>query len=209
MTNLHNRLILSKREIKELYRKSIHISSLVLPLSYRYILGYNKILAILILFPFALGAIIIELIRLENKSFKRVFYRVFGIMMRKHEAADLTGASYLLSSAVFTIALFPREIAFAVLSFLSLGDTLAAVIGIRFGVRKIKGTSKSLEGSLACFVSCFAYSLIFGLHPGMSLIGAAAATFSELLNLPINDNVKIPIISGIIMSLASIIIPIT
>ncbi|MBW6515372.1 MAG: phosphatidate cytidylyltransferase [Candidatus Cloacimonetes bacterium] len=202
-------LILTHREIKELYRKSIHISSIALPLSYRYILGYNKILAILILFPFAFGAIILEVIRLENKSFKRVFYKIFGIMLRKHEMHDLTGASYLLTATVFSIALFPREIAFAALSFLSLGDTLAAIFGIRYGYRKIKGTSKSLEGSIACFASCFAYALIFGLHPTMSLIGALAATISEMVNLPINDNVKMPIITGVVMSFASIIMPIT
>jgi dolichol kinase len=202
-------IILTRREIKELYRKSIHIGSLILPLSYRYILGYNKILAIAILFPLAFASVVVEIIRLENRTVKRVFYRLFGIMMRKHEVANLTGASYLLTSAVFSIALFPREIAFAALSFLSLGDTLAAIIGIRYGSRKIKGTSKSLEGSIACFTSCFAYALIFGLHPGMALVGAISATISELLNIPIDDNVKIPIFSGIIMSLASIFIPIT
>ncbi len=202
-------LILTRREIKELYRKSIHISSIALPLAYRYILGYNKTLAIMILFPFAFAAVVIELIRLENKTFKRVFYRIFGIMMRKHEIFDLTGASYLLTSTVFTIALFPREIAFAALSFLSLGDTLAAILGIRYGTRKIRGTSKSLEGSLACFTSCLVYALIFGLHPGMALVGALAATLAELIEIPINDNVKMPILTGIIMSIASVFIPIS
>lgn len=202
-------LILTRRELKELYRKSIHISSIILPLSYRYILGYNKSLAIMILFPCAFIAVILELVRLENKSFKRIFYRVFGIMLRKHEMADLTGASYLLTASVFSIALFPPEIAFAALSFLSLGDTLAAIFGIRYGHRKIKGSSKSLEGSLACFVSCLAYALLFGLHPGMAFIGALTATYAELLNFPVNDNVKMPLITGIVMSFASIFIPIT
>ncbi len=202
-------LILTRREIKELYRKSIHISSLALPLAYRYILGYNKTLAIAILFPFAFVALIVEIVRLENKTVKRIFYRVFGIMMRKHEVADFTGASYLLTATVFSIALFPRVIAFAALSFLSLGDTLAAVIGIRYGTRRFKGTAKSLEGSLACFTACFAYALIFGLHPGMALVGAFAASVAELLKLPIDDNVKIPIFTGFIMSLASIFIPVT
>lgn len=203
-------LILSRREIKELYRKSVHISSIALPLAYRYILGYDKMLAIMILFPFAFGSVVIELIRLENKTFKRMFYRIFGIMMRKHESADLTGASYLLTATVFSIAIFPRPIAFAALAFLSLGDTLAAIFGIRYGVRKIRGTpSKSLEGSLACFAPCLAFALIFGFHPGMALVGALAATFAELVKIPIDDNVKIPIITGFIMSVASIFIPIT
>ncbi|MCB5230722.1 MAG: diacylglycerol/polyprenol kinase family protein [Candidatus Cloacimonas sp.] len=199
-------LLISRRESKEFYRKAIHLSSLVLPLSYRFLLGGNRGHALLILFPLALIAVIIEIVRLEHKTFKRIFFRIFGIMLRKHETMNLTGASYLLTSSVFTIAIFPAEIAFAALSFLSVGDTMAALIGIRFGRRKIKGTNKSLEGTLACFVSCFVYALAFGLNPNLAFAGAVSATIAELSSLPVDDNLKIPILSGVVMSLVSIFI---
>jgi dolichol kinase len=173
------------------------------------VLGYNKRLAILVLLPLAVIAVIIEIVRLENRTVKRIFYKTFGIMLRKHEMVDFTGASYLLTSSVFTIVLFPREIAFAALSFLSVGDTMAAIIGTRYGRRKIIGTNKSLEGALACFSSCFAYVLAFGLHPNIALAGALAATISELSSFPLDDNLRIPIVSGIVMSIVSIFVPIT
>ncbi len=199
---------LSKHELKEIYRKSFHLSSLIVPFSYRYLLNYDKSLAIAILLPLALIAVIFELLRLEHKTVKRIFYRLFGIMLRKHEMADLTGASYLLTSSVFTITLFPKEIAFIALSFLALGDTFAAIFGIRYGKRKFKGSYKSLEGSLACFVSCFTYALLFNIHPGMALIGALTATFAELSKIPVDDNIKLPIVTAIVMSIASIVIPV-
>ncbi len=199
---------LTPKEIKEIYRKSVHLSSLILPLAYKFIFGYNKSLALSVLFPIAFIAIIIEIIRLEHRTVKRVFYRVFGIMLRKHEIANLTGASYLLTSTVFTVALFPAEIAFISLSFLALGDTFAAIFGIRFGKRKYKKSHKSFEGSIACFVSCFAYAILFGIHPAMALVGSLAATFAEASRIPIDDNIKLPIITAIIMSIFSIAIPI-
>lgn len=199
---------LTPKEVKEIYRKSIHISSLILPLAYRFIFGYNKSLALSFLFPLAFIAIIIEIIRLEHRTVKRVFYRVFGIMLRKHEIANLTGASYLLTAAVFTVALFPAEIAFISLSFLALGDTFAAIFGIRFGKRKYKNSHKSFEGSIACFVSCFAYAVMFGIHPAMALAGSFAATFAEASRIPVDDNIKLPITTAIVMSIFSIAIPI-
>jgi len=198
--------LITKREVKEIYRKLIHISSLILPLSYRFVFNYDKKLTIYILFPLAILAVAVELIRLENKSIKRIFYKLFGIMLRKHEISDITGASYLLTSAVFCIALFPPDIAFAALSYLALGDTMAAIVGLRFGKRKILGSAKSLEGSLACFAVCLIYSIAFGLNPLMALIGSLTATFAELSALPVDDNIKIPVISCIVMSFASIFI---
>ncbi len=200
--------ILSKHETKEIYRKSVHVASIILPLSYRYIFNYDKSLTVTVLLPLALIAVIIELFRLEHKTAKKIFYRIFGIMLRKHEVANLTGASYLLTSSVFTITLFPHDIAFISLSFLALGDTFAAVAGIRFGKRKLKNNYKSFEGSLACFVSCFIFALIYSIHPTMAFVGAIAATFAELSKIPIDDNIKLPIFTAIIMSLASIIIPV-
>ena len=195
---------LTHTELKELYRKSVHISSLALPLAYRFIFNYNKTLIITVLLPLAFIAIVFELVRLEHRTAKRVFYRIFGIMLRKHEIANLTGASFLLTASVFTIVLFPAEIAFISLSFLALGDTFAAVFGIRFGKRKYKKSYKSFEGSIACFVACFAYAIAFSVHPFLSFIAALAATFAESSRIPVDDNIKIPIITAVVMSIAQI-----
>lgn len=203
---------LSARQKKEFYRKSIHLGSLILPFSYYFVFGFQKAPALLVFFPLALISFIFDLVRLEHKSFKKVFYRFFGIMLRKHEISNFTGASYLLTSTVFCIALFPANIAFTALVYLSIGDTLAALFGLTFGKRNIKKTHKSLEGSLACFSSCFIFSLLMsfhpemGLHPLVGLFGSYAATLAELFRFPIDDNIKIPIFAGFIMSLAGILV---
>jgi glycerol-3-phosphate acyltransferase PlsY len=121
-------------------------------------------------------------------------------MLRKHERRDFTGASYLLTSAIVCIAIFPPEIAFAAMCFLSIGDTFAAIIGMNWGKRKIVYTVKSFEGALACFITTFSFGLFF-LDPVVAVCGAIAATIAETSNIDIDDNVKIPIFSGIVMSI--------
>jgi len=188
---------------RELLRKSIHISSLLLPFSYRFLFHNHRKNTFVILVPLTVIALVVEIIRLEHRTFKRIFYNMFGIMLRKHEIHDFTGATYLMISTILCIAIFPKDIAFLSLCFLAIGDTLAAIIGISFGKRKLFGTSKSLEGSLACFISTFIFALFF-IDPTIAFFGAMAATLSEFSRLPIDDNIKIPIASGLIMSLVNI-----
>lgn len=193
-------------ELKEFKRKSIHMLSLFIPFGYRYLLGYNKKLTVLILFFLTILCIIIELVRLENGSFRKFFNKFFGNMMRNHESVEFSGATYLMISAIFTIAIFPRDIAFVALSFLAIGDTMAALVGIHFGKRKMFSSKKSVEGTLACLISTFAFALIFKIHPVIAFVGAVAATMAEFSKIPLDDNFKIPIFSGLIMSLTGLFI---
>ncbi|MCD4817716.1 MAG: phosphatidate cytidylyltransferase [Candidatus Cloacimonetes bacterium] len=191
------------KQKKEIYRKSIHVSSMILPLAFRYLFHSNRKYIFSFLVPLTLASLLVEIIRLEHKNFKRIFYNIFGIMLRKHEVHDFTGATYLLISAILCIAVFPKDISFIALSFLAIGDTLAAIIGIPFGKRKLFGSKKSLEGSLSCFIGTFVFALFF-IHPLVALFGAIAATTAEFSNIPLDDNFKIPIFSGIVMSIMNI-----
>jgi glycerol-3-phosphate acyltransferase PlsY len=104
------------------------------------------------------------------------------------------------------VSLFEKELAIACLSFLVLGDMFAAIIGMRFGRTQI-WAGKSLEGSLACFIVCFVIGLfvawLFPAHLNLQIIalGAFTATIVELLPLGLDDNLTIPLISGLVMEI--------
>ena len=83
---------------------------------------------------------------------------------------------------------------------MSIGDTVAAIIGKSQGKRQFLKTPKSLEGSLACFVATFSFAIFF-IHPIIAFFGAITATIAEAAEIPLDDNIKIPIMSGIIMQL--------
>jgi len=193
--------------IRETLRKAIHISSLLIPLGYRYILDYNRKLMFLILLAAFVVMLIVEFNRFWQKNFRKAFWAMFGLVLRKHELRDFTGATYMLFADMLCVAFFDANIAFCAMSFLSLGDTFAAMVGINFGKRKYKFSNKSLEGSLACFAVCFLYGLwVFKHAPVMAFTGALGATFAEMSKLPIDDNVEIPLTSAIVMALTGIFI---
>jgi len=150
--------------------------------------------------------LVIEFYRLWQKSFRKTFWLIFGMVLRHKELYDFTGATYLFFSSVICIAFFPPEVTFFALCFLSLGDTSAALVGLNFGKRKYKNSNKTLEGSLACFIVCFVFALCFKADPVIALIGALGATLAEASRIRIDDNIKIPFLSAILMTLAGIFI---
>ena len=193
----------------EIIRKTIHISSITIPLAYRYVLNYNKFPLIITLGVITLFAIAIEYFRFERRNIGLLFSEIFGFLIREHENKDLTGATYLLTSSVFCIAVFPADIAFCALCFLAIGDTAAALVGGKFGKRKIYKTAKSLEGSIACFVVCFVFAILFldsldvtfYSRVLIAFFGAFAATIAESYRIYLDDNVKIPLFSSTVMSI--------
>jgi len=191
-------------KFKESIRKTIHLSSLIIPFGYRYVLNYNRNLMFSIMLVVFILMLVIEFYRLWQKSFRKTFWLIFGMVLRHKELYDFTGATYLLFSSVICIAFFPPEITFFALCFLSLGDTSAALVGLNFGKRKYKNNKKTLEGSLACFIVCFVFALCFKANTIIALIGALGATLAEASRVPIDDNIKIPVFSAILMVLADI-----
>lgn len=90
------------------------------------------------------------------------------------------------------------------LAFLAVGDVAASLIGRRFGKNQI--LSKTLEGDLACFISCAITGVAFyfaGLNLPLPIIlaGAASASFTEAMPIPLNDNLTMPLLSGALMTL--------
>jgi dolichol kinase len=197
---------MNDKSLREAMRKSIHISSLAIPFFYRYVLDYNRKLMFLILLAALMVAIVVELYRLQLPTFRRVFHRLFGLILRRHEIGDFTGATFLIFSSLLCVVFFTPDVTFLAISFLSVGDTFAAIIGINFGKRKFIGTKKSLEGSIGCFVSALLFAFIFqsSLSPWVFVTGALFATLAELWEIPMDDNVKLPLISGIVMSMINV-----
>lgn len=190
-------------KLNELLRKLIHVFFVAIPFSYRFVFNNNKKITVVILAIMALLVLAVEFIRLEKLHIKKAFYKIFGFMLRRKEVNSFTGLTYFLLASVICIAVLPANIAFCALVFLALGDAAAAIIGLRFGKRKIKGTNKTLEGSLACFCVTFGIALFY-LPPFVAFCGAITAMITEIVPKNINDNLKIPLSSGLVMAFASI-----
>jgi len=192
---------------KELIRKAIHFCSISIPLLY---LVTTKTVALSILIPLTVGFIVIDIARYYFPPLGKIFYKVFGSLLRKHESDSrqkkLNGATYVLIAATISVAVFPKLIAVTAFIILIISDMMSALVGKRFGRHKF--FDKSLEGSIAFFLSATIVVLAtpkIAYLPGEYAIGffsAAIGALVEALPIGIDDNITIPLCVGSVMWVA-------
>ncbi len=106
-----------------------------------------------------------------------------------------------MAAEFLMVALFPKPVAIASLLTLSIGDSAAAIVGITYGRHQIN-KRKTFEGTLAFVISA---SIVGWLVPGIPLyaaiLAALAAGLVEVLFTVFDDNISIPLASGLTLVL--------
>lgn len=189
----------------EIARKATHLGALVFPCSY-YLFQWDKWTMLSFMVPLALAMFVIDVARLRQWSIWRSSASVIvAKIIRGHEkAGDFTGATYILSAVCVTIALYDKTFAIAALAFIAVGDSFAALAGRKFGRHKLGKPfgNKSWEGSAAClFGTTIVALLVPGLDFSVGLFGALVAAIAEAMPFGIDDNVTVPLLSGLAMTL--------
>jgi dolichol kinase len=106
-------------------------------------------------------------------------------------------------SALVCILLFDPFVAIASITYLVVGDALAAMVGRSIG--RTKFFMKSFEGAGAGLLGCLLTGLLIMNLPysDLSLMrmlaGAVTATVIELLPIPLDDNIRVPLAAGAVM----------
>ena len=182
----------------EYLRKTIHLSNLIIPIGYHYLFTDKWQFLKIILFT-TLCILLIDICRNFIPFFQSIFSKFFNSMLRGHELrGKLTGATWVMIGSCVTIALFPKAVAVLALIYMSIGDTVAGLIGRRYGNHKIG--LKSWEGFFSGLFSCLIIAFLYSQLPiHVSILGAFSAMIFETLPIPLDDNFKIPIGSGGIM----------
>jgi dolichol kinase len=194
--------------IAELLRKSIHLSSLWIPILYW---QYNKIMMLSILVVLTFIYILLDYNKLKISFIKNIFAKFNMILREKEQKGNLTGASYMLVASCLTILFFDKDSAIISLLILIIADTNAAIFGKMIKSKKICG-NKTLVGSIAFFITtiiiiCFYSFSISYISFYYAVITAAILTYVELKSIvwKIDDNFSIPIIAGILLTLVNMI----
>ncbi|MBT3406617.1 hypothetical protein HN419_05640 [Candidatus Woesearchaeota archaeon] len=116
------------------------------------------------------------------------------------------GAFYFLLGSTLSLYLFSKDIALASIMILSLGDSISHYIGKFHGKRKHPfNDMKLIEGSIAGFVVATIGALFF-VKFSLAVIGSLFAMSIEAIEIRFNehlldDNLLIPLASGIIMTI--------
>ncbi len=148
---------------------------------------------------FAFAAV--DIIRLTTKSGNKIFWKHFSFLTSKKEARGPNTSLYYVLSLIIAVTVFEPRITMGAIICLAIGDTVASIVGKTVGRYRIGG--KSIEGAIANFLVCF-FILIFIVPSTLiALAGALTGALIELLPVPVDDNISIPLVSGFTMMLVS------
>ena len=132
-----------------------------------------------------------------------------GPLMRKSEANGSSGLPFYALGISLSLFLFRENIALLSIMFLIFSDPISSYFGIRFGKDKIL-PNKSLQGSVAGFSACYLLTLLYTMGSSASaanififaVIAGLIGSLSELVSaFGIDDNLTIPVLSGIGLTL--------
>lgn len=185
----------------ELRRKYIHLIGLTVPVLYgatNYIMpSFSKQVTLGFITFFLLLFTGFEFYRLSHGIPKEA-YAIVKPMIRPEEMRGIGGHVYFAAGAFIVVLAYPIDIAIAALLISVFADGGAAVFGSMWGHHRLIG-KKTLEGSIMMFFIALAVAAWLVKPLLAAVIGAFAAMCVELI--PINDNLMVPISSGLAMQL--------
>lgn len=193
--------------VREIKRKTIHITGLSVPVG---IVVFGKI--------YTAGMIVVALVVALVLEAGRLRGRISLPATRDHEQEKVAGYIYYIFGSLVTVALFQPMIALTSMLMLSLGDAVSGLVGsvlMNANVREqnIRWRFKPLPIVASMFLSCLAIGYLSSgltrLPWEIYLFGALGATLADSMalvvcNKGLDDNLTIPIFSGIMMSLAAL-----
>lgn len=201
---IHTKLL--ERNDLHLLRKTWHISTgLAVFLSYLWLGQEYKTYFVYGVLTIGFFSLSLDLLRIKFKGLNRIVCTVAGPLMRKSEADRISGMPYYAFGCALSLLLFKEEIALVSILFLILADPISSLIGILYGRQRI-AHNKSLQGSLAGFTTCFLICFLYfdqvevsTLHLLVfSILAGIVGSLSELASaLNIDDNLTIPLLSGL------------
>ncbi|MBI4312322.1 MAG: hypothetical protein HY681_11145 [Chloroflexi bacterium] len=149
-------------------------------------------------------AITLETARFAAPGLNAWFVRWFRPCLKESESRKVTGSTYLAIGALACFIFFDQRVAVPAMLFLAVGDPTAALVGRRAPGPRVWG--KSPAGTLAFFAVAVAavWGLALGGHVEFRwalVAGAAAAALAELLPVPLDDNLTVPLAAGAVMTL--------
>ncbi|TDJ09551.1 MAG: hypothetical protein E2O68_00145 [Deltaproteobacteria bacterium] len=205
---------LAKRNDLHLMRKLWHIGMGVTGLYYYFKLDLPQELTALMLIGLAFIAITIDLVRFGQPVVQKIVLKTLGPFMRSSERDGFTGLPFYALGVAVTLVLYREPIALLAVLFLVFADPIASLVGVQFGKDKLF-KNKSLQGSMAALFTCTFITILFGQVYGIigfkliifSVLAGIIGSLSEICSFKIDDNLTIPILSGLGLTILNKLIP--
>lgn len=135
-----------------------------------------------------------DLARLRLPTLNRWFFRTFSRLASPREADSLASSTWYGVGATAVWAAVPGLPAVCALLVLGLADPAASVVGRVWGRRPV---GKGTRAGTAVFVGVAWLTLVGLVGPVPALGVAVTAAISEVLPLGIDDNLVVPLVTGV------------
>jgi glycerol-3-phosphate acyltransferase PlsY len=182
-----------------LIREAIHASGFLIVFLAMY-LGVYEVAFLLSLIT--LGYTASELARIQRMQIPFVSQITLNAATFSERYEFATAPIFFALGITLSLTLFPPPISFVSVAVLTLGDSTAAVFGQVFGETPIAvNKGKNLEGSIAGIAFAFWGAALCPCTLPLlyAFVGAIVGMFVEVLPLPINDNLSIPLVTGVVL----------
>ncbi len=202
--SLHLRL----RTDIHLLRKLWHCGCGLIGLYFYFSLGLTQEQWAPIVLILAFVSLTVDILRIRSERLNKIIMIFMGPFMRESERDSISGLPFYALGVGLALTFYEEKIAILSVLFLTFADPISSLIGIKFGKTKIL-PNKSLEGSLAGFFVCFLATLVFAVYHVdfnlnvllFSILCGFVGSLSEFLSQKIDDNLTIPLISGLGISI--------
>ena len=185
-------------------RKLWHMATGLLGLALYRKSGLSTDVMASLLLVFSGLSFLVEFLRLNNEKMNQFLMTFMKPVMRESEKNSISGMPFYALGISLSLFFFPEKIAVLSVLFLIFADPIASFCGILYGRDKIL-PNKSLQGTVAAFSVCYIVTLVYGLihtAPSMNLLifsvlAGIIGCVSELCSQFVDDNLCIPVISGL------------
>lgn len=182
----------------QILRETIHVTGFAVPFICTYLL--NRYLVALLILAVMLLYSVSEVARILGVTIP-LFTSITSQAAVKLEQYEFAAAPIFYALGIMlSLLIFRPSIGYASIAILTLGDGFAALFGGKSGKTLFPfNKAKCVEGSLFGFIIAFLGALFF-VDPTSALVGATIGMLIECLPLPISDNLTIPLVSGVALS---------
>lgn len=188
----------------EIKRKAFHHLALIYMILYGLLPRWLSVWFFLLVLIFAGG---VEFIRLRRPEINDWVLKKFGGIHRPAEIMGPSGIFWTLLGCWVTMVVFTnKRIVLPALGFLVFGDTAAALVGRKWGKRPWpKCPNKTYEGS-ASFAAASAVWAMFFVRWPVAILSAITGAWVEAQSWPWNDNLWVPFLSALALSVFNILV---
>ncbi len=151
---------------------------------------------------FLAASLAVEVARRSWPWVNRLLWRALPSAFRTWEGETILGSTWFAVGSLPSLLFFGQDAGGTALLFLAWGDPMGEVVG-RWSSAASPG-NKTVAGSLGCLAACLLAAGVGvglgGLSPWAALAGAVVATLVERWSPPPDDNVWMPILSGLVVA---------